>query len=50
MDVDEFFNMLFDRLENELKLTQQSSLLNLIFGGSIENQLIGKECKHIRFI
>ncbi|GAM28546.1 hypothetical protein SAMD00019534_117220 [Acytostelium subglobosum LB1] len=47
MDVDEFFNMLFDRLENQLKGTKEEKLLNQFFGGASVNQFISQECAHV---
>ncbi|KAF2075266.1 hypothetical protein CYY_003442 [Polysphondylium violaceum] len=47
MDVDEFFNMLFDKLENTLKGTPQEKLLQDFFGGTSVNQFISQECNHV---
>ncbi|KAK5577390.1 hypothetical protein RB653_002331 [Dictyostelium firmibasis] len=47
MDADEFFNMLFDKLENTLKSTPQEKLLKDFFGGSSVNQFISQECNHV---
>eukprot|EP01083_Nonionella_stella_P122092 367144_1 len=46
MDVDEFFAVFFDKLEAALKGSEQDSLLNELFAGTLVNQLIGKECSH----
>jgi ubiquitin carboxyl-terminal hydrolase 34 len=46
MDVDEFFNMLFDKLETLLKGTPQETILKHFFGGTIVNQIISRECEH----
>ena len=43
MDVDEYFNMLFDKLENCLKGTSQERILQDCFGGKFVNQIICKE-------
>jgi hypothetical protein len=43
MDVDEYFNMLFDKLEKCLKGTQQERILQDCFGGKVVNQIICKE-------
>ena len=46
MDVDEFFNMFMDRLEN---LTSGSGYKNFIkehFGGYLSNEFICKGCPH----
>eukprot|EP01132_Coremiostelium_polycephalum_P001351 gene1351-1706_t len=47
MDVDEFFNMLFDKLEFTLKGTPKEKLLNEYFGGANVNQFISQECPHV---
>lgn len=47
MDADEFFNMIFDRLESLLKGTAQESVLKQFFGGEIINQVISKDCPHL---
>ena len=46
MDVDEFFNLFMDRIENLLKGTPQAKTINYHFGGLFTNQFIGKECPH----
>eukprot|EP01105_Mastigella_eilhardi_P024464 TRINITY_DN6382_c0_g1_i1.p2 TRINITY_DN6382_c0_g1~~TRINITY_DN6382_c0_g1_i1.p2 ORF type:complete len:2586 (-),score=681.76 TRINITY_DN6382_c0_g1_i1:7878-14936(-) len=47
MDANEFFNMLFDKLDNVLKrVPAQRNLLKSIFSGTVCNQLICKECPH----
>jgi ubiquitin C-terminal hydrolase len=46
MDVNEFFNVLFDKLEALLKGSPQEKLLDYWFGGKISNQLICKDCPH----
>ena len=38
MDVDEFFNLLFEKLELALRRTDQPSLLKSLFGGETVNQ------------
>jgi len=40
MDVNEFFNVLFDKLETELKNEPHNKLLDFVFGGVITNQFI----------
>ncbi|KNC85108.1 hypothetical protein SARC_02698 [Sphaeroforma arctica JP610] len=47
MDVDEFFNVLFDRLEALLKGSPQQSLLKDTFGGKLLQQVISKDCEHV---
>ncbi len=42
MDVDEFMNQLFDRLENCLKGTSRPTLLRDHFGGKLIQQIISK--------
>lgn len=47
MDVDEFFNMLFDRLENLLTGTPQEVLFKKHFGGKLVQQVKSKDCDHV---
>eukprot|EP01133_Synstelium_polycarpum_P007566 gene7566-8852_t len=47
MDVDEFFNMLFDRLEQALKGTPHEKVLSQFFAGASVNQFISQECAHV---
>ena len=47
MDADEFFNMLFEKLENGLKGTPYESFFKHFFGGKVCNQVISKECDHV---
>ncbi|KAG0229118.1 hypothetical protein BGW42_001784 [Actinomortierella wolfii] len=47
MDVDEFFSILFDRLENQLKGTPQEQLLKNVYGGKLVQQIKSKDCEHI---
>ena len=46
-DVEEFFNMLFDRLETSLKGSEQEKLMANFFGGQTSNQFISKSCPHV---
>eukprot|EP01117_Protostelium_nocturnum_P009607 TRINITY_DN3429_c0_g1_i1.p1 TRINITY_DN3429_c0_g1~~TRINITY_DN3429_c0_g1_i1.p1 ORF type:complete len:2268 (-),score=754.02 TRINITY_DN3429_c0_g1_i1:12-6815(-) len=46
MDCNEFSNMLFDKLEGQLKGTKMEHLLRDVFSGTFCNQLICKECPH----
>jgi ubiquitin carboxyl-terminal hydrolase 34 len=46
MDADEFFNMLFDKVETLLKGSPQDHILKNFFGGTMLNQIISKECEH----
>ncbi|KAJ3092507.1 hypothetical protein HK102_006495 [Quaeritorhiza haematococci] len=47
MDVDEYFNLLFDRLENILKDTPQAILFKKHFGGKLLQQIKSRDCEHI---
>ncbi|KAI9136811.1 hypothetical protein BKA69DRAFT_1128787 [Paraphysoderma sedebokerense] len=47
MDVDEYFNMLFDKLETKLKGTPQENLLKNHFGGILLHQIKSQECEHV---
>lgn len=47
MDVDEYFNGLFDRLENSVSGTPQAMLLKEHFGGSSVQQIKSRDCDHI---
>jgi ubiquitin carboxyl-terminal hydrolase 9/24 len=46
MDVDEFFNMLMDRIENTVKGTEQENFIKQHFGGVLSNEFICKGCPH----
>jgi ubiquitin carboxyl-terminal hydrolase 9/24 len=46
MDVDEFYNMLIDRLENQTKCEGQENFIKGHFGGVISNEIISKGCMH----
>jgi ubiquitin carboxyl-terminal hydrolase 34 len=48
MDANEFYNQLFDTLEQRLKKSSQEQLLRNIFGGSLSTQIIPTECEHRR--
>jgi len=45
-DVDEFFNMFLDKLENAVKGTSHENFIKKHFGGVLSNELICKECPH----
>ncbi|CAI2172590.1 20242_t:CDS:10, partial [Funneliformis geosporum] len=47
MDVDEYFNGLFDRLENSVSGTPQAMLLKEHFGGALVQQIKSRDCGHI---
>lgn len=46
MDVDEFFNLLFDRLEGQID-HRARNLFKSIYGGQLVQQVKSKECEHI---
>ncbi len=47
MDVDEFYNLLIDRLEPYLSNTKYENLFKFVFSGIISNEIIGKGgCPH----
>lgn len=45
-DVDEFFNMLIDRIENLIKGTKEESVMKNLLHGVFANELICKGCPH----
>lgn len=45
-DVDEFFDMLVDRIESLIKGTNQEKVMNNLFRGVCANELICKDCPH----
>lgn len=47
MDVDEFFNILFDRLESSVKSSPQEELFKKQYGGKLVQQIKSKDCEHI---
>ncbi|KAI1320684.1 hypothetical protein EDD11_010218 [Mortierella claussenii] len=47
MDVDEFFSILFDRLENSVKSTPQEELFKRQYGGKLVQQIKSKDCEHV---
>jgi ubiquitin carboxyl-terminal hydrolase 34 len=47
-DSEEFFNIIFDRIENLIKPTPQKYLLQSVFGGKNCSQMVCKECGFIR--
>lgn len=46
MDADEFFNLLCDKLETQLRGSPQERLLQSIWSGTLTTQLICKDCPH----
>lgn len=47
MDVDEFFNLLFDRIEGQLESVEQKNMFRSFYGGKLVQQVKSKECPHI---
>ncbi|KAG6007949.1 hypothetical protein E4U21_005310 [Claviceps maximensis] len=47
MDVDEFYNLLFDRWEGQLLEDDEKKKLRSFFGGQLVQQVKSKECEHI---
>lgn len=47
MDVDEFYNLLFDRLESQLSTDDQKRRLRGIYGGQLVQQIKSRECTHV---
>lgn len=46
MDVDEYFNIFCEKIENFLKGKLQENLIKNIWGGKLTSQLICKGCPH----
>ncbi|KAH0843617.1 Ubiquitin carboxyl-terminal hydrolase family protein [Fonsecaea pedrosoi] len=46
MDVDEFFNLLFDRLEGQIDSSARAAFKSM-YGGQLVQQVKSKECDHI---
>lgn len=47
MDVDEFYNLLFDRWEGQLLNSVEKKHLRSFYGGQLVQQVKSKECEHI---
>lgn len=47
MDVDEFFNLLFDQWEGQLLKDEHKERFRSFYGGKTLNQIKSKECKHV---
>lgn len=47
MDVDEFFNLLFDRLESQIKDSDAREVFKSIYGGQLVQQIKSQECEHV---
>jgi len=47
MDVDEFFNLLFDRIESQLRDSHQQSRFRRLYGGVLCHTIKSSECSHL---
>ncbi|KAI4089364.1 MAG: hypothetical protein LQ344_005446 [Seirophora lacunosa] len=47
MDVDEFYNLLFDRWESQILSNKEKKTFRAFYGGQIVQQIKSKECPHI---
>lgn len=47
MDVDEFYNLLFDRWEAQILDPEQKKKFRSFYGGQLVQQIKSKECSHI---
>lgn len=47
MDVDEFFNLLFDRIEGQITDSERKNAFKAIYGGQLVQQVKSKECPHV---
>ncbi|KAI9742649.1 MAG: Ubiquitin carboxyl-terminal hydrolase 34 [Claussenomyces sp. TS43310] len=47
MDVDEFYNLLFDRWESQILATGHKKVFRSFYGGQLVQQVKSKECAHI---
>ena len=47
MDVDEFFNLLFDRLESQILDQPAKNKFKSLYGGQTIQQIKSKECEHV---
>ncbi|KAM0349366.1 hypothetical protein ACHAPU_003775 [Fusarium lateritium] len=47
MDVDEFYNLLFDRWESQLYGEGEKKMMKSFYGGQLVQQVKSKECEHI---
>lgn len=47
MDVDEFFNLLFDRLEAQINDPDAKEVFKSIYGGQLVQQIKSQECEHV---
>ena len=47
MDVDEFYNLLFDRWEGQILSDEDKKLFRSFYGGQLVQQVRSRECEHI---
>jgi ubiquitin carboxyl-terminal hydrolase 34 len=47
MDVEEFFNLLFEQWETQLDSTEAKESFRAFYGGKLVNQIKSKECDHV---
>jgi ubiquitin carboxyl-terminal hydrolase 34 len=47
MDVDEFYNLLFDRWEAQMPTNDERKMLRSFYGGQLVQQVKSKECEHV---
>lgn len=47
MDVDEFFNLLFDRLESQISDAKDRNTFRCLYGGQLVQQIKSRECDHL---
>lgn len=47
MDVDEFYNLLFDRWEDQMPGDKEKKTFRAFYGGQLVQQVKSKECEHI---
>ncbi|EGD93595.1 ubiquitin carboxyl-terminal hydrolase [Trichophyton tonsurans CBS 112818] len=47
MDVDEFYNLLFDRWESQIRSAEDKKKFRSFYGGQLVQQIKSKECEHI---
>ena len=47
MDVDEFFNLLFDRLEVQFNTNQEKDEFRKLYGGLLRHTIKSRECPHV---
>ena len=47
MDVDEFFNLLFDRIEGQFGNVEETSKFRQLYGGVLCHTIKSRECSHV---